>query len=69
MRFSKYGNPNIKTAYQTHYLYPELTAKKKQKLQEKLAQEQKNLAENSDIDQHSESLQDGQEKNQNLLPF
>ena len=38
LRFSKSGDRNIETAYQTHYVSPKLSEKKQAKLQEKLNQ-------------------------------
>lgn len=38
LRFSKTGNPDIESAYQTHYVSPALSEKKQQKLKEKADQ-------------------------------
>jgi hypothetical protein len=37
LQFSKSGDPNIECAYRTHYISPVLSAKKQQKIQEKLS--------------------------------
>lgn len=36
LRFSKSGNPSIEKSYRTHYVSPELSERKKQKLEERL---------------------------------
>jgi hypothetical protein len=38
LQFSKSGNPDIEQFYRTHYVSPELSAKKREKLREKLSQ-------------------------------
>ena len=38
LQFSKSGDPGIELAYRTHYVSPELTEKKQEKLREKLSQ-------------------------------
>ena len=37
LRFSKSGNPSIEKSYRTHYVSPELSERKKQKLEERLS--------------------------------